>query len=58
MAILAGLALGQVGEFSLILSRTGVEPGLLTGDVYQLFLVVSVLTMAATSHHSCVPADS
>ena len=48
-AILVGLALGQVGEFSPILSRTGVEHGLLTGDVYQLFLAVSVLTMAATS---------
>ena len=46
--ILVGLALCQVGEFSFILSRTGVEYGLLAGDIYQFFLTVSVLTMAAT----------
>ncbi len=45
--ILAGLAICQVGEFSFILSRTGVEHGLLA-DHYQLFLAVAVLTMAAT----------
>ncbi len=47
-AILVGLALGQVGEFSFILSRTGVEHNLLSGDLYQLFLAFSILTMAAT----------
>ena len=47
-SILVGLALSQVGEFSFILSRTGVEHGLLAGNVYQMFLAVSVLTMAAT----------
>jgi len=46
--IIAGLALSQIGEFSFILSKTGVEYGLLLGDTYQLFLAVSVLTMAAT----------
>ncbi|MDP6037142.1 MAG: cation:proton antiporter, partial [Candidatus Latescibacteria bacterium] len=33
-AILVGMALSQVGEFSFILSRTGVEHGLLTGNIY------------------------
>ena len=47
-AILVGLALCQVGEFSFILSRTGVEHGLLAGPAYQFFLTVSVLTMAVT----------
>ncbi len=47
-AILAGIALGQVGEFSFILSETGMEHGLLIGDAYQMFLACSVLTMAAT----------
>ncbi len=47
-AILVGFALSQVGEFSFILSKTGVENGLLEGNVYQMFLSVSVLTMAAT----------
>ncbi|MEN8135494.1 MAG: cation:proton antiporter [Thermodesulfobacteriota bacterium] len=45
--ILAGLSICQVGEFSFILSRTGVEHGLMA-DHYQLFLAVAVLTMAAT----------
>ena len=47
-AILVGLALCQVGEFSFILSSTGVEHGLLAGHAYQFFLTVSVLTMAVT----------
>ncbi|MEL4306156.1 cation:proton antiporter [Methanococcoides sp. LMO-2] len=48
-AILGGLALAQVGEFSFVLSRFGLEFGILEQDVYQLFLVVSILTMAVTS---------
>ncbi|NOX87730.1 MAG: potassium transporter KefB [Calditrichaeota bacterium] len=47
-AILVGLGLSQVGEFSFILSRSGVEHGLLTGNTYQTFLAFSILTMAAT----------
>ena len=35
-------------EFSFILSKAGVEYGLLAGDLYQLFLALSVLSMAAT----------
>ncbi|NMG83683.1 MAG: potassium transporter KefB [Methanosarcinales archaeon] len=48
-AVLVGLALSQIGEFSFVLSKTGVEYGLLTESIYQLFLAVSVLTMAVTS---------
>jgi CPA2 family monovalent cation:H+ antiporter-2 len=48
IAILVGFALSQVGEFSFILSRTGIEHGLLAGNIYQIFLSVSVLTMSAT----------
>jgi CPA2 family monovalent cation:H+ antiporter-2 len=47
-ALLGGLTLSQVGEFSFILSRTGIQYGLLPGEHEQLFLAVSVLTMAAT----------
>ncbi|MDY6855310.1 MAG: cation:proton antiporter [Thermodesulfobacteriota bacterium] len=47
-SILVGLALCQVGEFSFILSKTGVEYGLLAGDFYQMFLAFSVVTMTAT----------
>jgi len=46
--VLIGVALSQVDEFSFILSRAGVEYGLLTPTLYQMFLAVSVLTMAAT----------
>ena len=47
-AILVGLTLSQVGEFAFILSKTGIEHGLLSSDSYRLFLAVSVVTMAAT----------
>lgn len=47
--ILVGLALAQVGEFSFILSKFGLEFGLLDQGIYQTFLAVSILTMAATS---------
>ncbi|MDT8323616.1 MAG: cation:proton antiporter, partial [Bacteroidota bacterium] len=47
-AILAGVGLSQIGEFSFILSRVGITHGLLSPDNYQLFLSVSVLTMALT----------
>lgn len=47
--ILVGFALSQVGEFSFVLSKTGLEYGLLIpGKTYQLFLAVSVLTMIMT----------
>ena len=46
--ILVGFALGQIGEFSFVLSRVGVEHGLLAGDIYQGFLAVTIISMAAT----------
>jgi monovalent cation:H+ antiporter-2, CPA2 family len=46
--VLTGLSLGQVGEFSFILSTAGMAVGLLDKNTYQLFLGVSILTMAAT----------
>jgi CPA2 family monovalent cation:H+ antiporter-2 len=46
--VLVGMALSQVGEFSFILSKAGVEYGLLQEGMYQMFLAVSVLSMAAT----------
>jgi CPA2 family monovalent cation:H+ antiporter-2 len=47
--ILVGLALSQIGEFSFVLSQVGLSYGLLSSEVYQIFLDVTVLTMAATS---------
>jgi monovalent cation:H+ antiporter-2, CPA2 family len=59
-AILAGLALSQVGEFSFVLSRLGVEYSLLTEGTYQAFLAVSIITMGVTPfliNSSYKPAD-
>jgi len=47
-ALLAGLSLSQVGEFSFILALVGIEYGVLSEDIYQYFLSLSVITMAAT----------
>ncbi len=47
-AILIGLALCQVGEFSFILSKVGMSQNLLGEHAYQLFLDVTILTMVVT----------
>jgi CPA2 family monovalent cation:H+ antiporter-2 len=47
-AVLVGLALCQVGEFSFILSKVGENLGLFSGDSYQLFLDVTIFTMLIT----------
>ena len=47
-AVMVGVALAQVGEFSFLLAQQGQESGLLRGDPYQLFLAVSVLSMIVT----------
>ncbi len=46
--LVVGLSLSQVGEFSFILSRVGIENGLLDASTNQYFLSVSILTMAVT----------
>jgi monovalent cation:H+ antiporter-2, CPA2 family len=45
-AIIVGLSLSQVGEFSFVLAKSGLGAGLLDTETYQLFLSVSILTMA------------
>jgi len=47
-AILVGLSLGQIGEFSFLLLKRGLEYNLLADDLYQLLLGMSVVTMIAT----------
>lgn len=47
-AILAGLALAQVGEFSFLLAQQGEAHGLISGDVFQTFINASILSMLAT----------
>lgn len=48
IAWLTGFALAQVGEFAFVLSKAGLDYGLLQEHTYQLFLAVSIVTMALT----------
>jgi len=47
-AVLSSFAISQIGEFSFVLSKVGVENKLLDTYQYQMFLAVSVLTMSLT----------
>ena len=47
-ALLAAVALSQIGEFSLVLAKSGSAYALSTEYQYQLFLAVSLFTMALT----------
>jgi CPA2 family monovalent cation:H+ antiporter-2 len=47
-AVVSGMALAQVGEFSLVATKAGVSSGLLPAEVFQSVLVVAVLSMLAT----------
>ncbi len=47
-ALLVGLGLCQIGEFSFILANEGLSYGLIDSELYQSFIGISVLTMAAT----------
>ena len=48
IAVLSGLALAQVGEFSFVLAGVGRSNGFLPGDVFQVFVASSILTIMAT----------
>ncbi len=47
-ALLTAFALAQVGEFSFVLSKFGLEYDFLAAQRYQFFLAVAIITMAAT----------
>ncbi len=47
-AVMTGIALAQVGEFSFVLAQVGQEHGLMSGTPYQVFLAVSVCSMIIT----------
>src|SRR5687768_6765 len=47
-AVVSALAIAQIGEFSFVLSKVGLQATLLDADLYQLFLAVAVGTMALT----------
>ena len=48
VALLAGVAVSQIGEFSFVLSEEGRAAGLLPNGLYQQFLGVAVVTMLVT----------
>jgi CPA2 family monovalent cation:H+ antiporter-2 len=48
VALVAALALCEVGEFSFVLGRAALEGGVLTTDWWQVLLGASVITMALT----------
>jgi len=48
VAVLAGLAVSQIGEFSFVLAREGRAMALLSEQLYQTFLAVAVFTMLLT----------
>ncbi len=47
-AIIVGLTLAQVGEFSFVLANAGIDAGLLDNVSYQNFLAISIITMMLT----------
>ncbi len=46
--ILIGLALSQVGEFSFVLAKIGVNTNIISEYFYQLFLAVAIISMSAS----------
>ncbi len=48
IAVLTGLALAQIGEFSFVLAGVGRANGFLAGDIFQAFIASSILTILAT----------
>jgi CPA2 family monovalent cation:H+ antiporter-2 len=48
IAVTAGIGLAQVGEFSFILGRSGLEVGLLSSGQWQVLLAASIATMIVT----------
>jgi CPA2 family monovalent cation:H+ antiporter-2 len=48
IGVLVGVALAQIGEFSFILSKEGLNYGLISGNDYQVFLASAIITMVFT----------
>ena len=46
--VIVGLILSQIGEFSFILSKVGIQYGLISLTIFQIFLSVSIITMGLT----------
>jgi len=48
VSIITGFALCQVGEFSFVLAKTGLDSGFIPEMVYQIFLASAIISMAVT----------
>lgn len=48
VSIFVGLALAQIGEFSFVLAKSGLESNLIGTGPYQFFLAAAIITMALT----------
>jgi CPA2 family monovalent cation:H+ antiporter-2 len=48
IGVLAGVGLSQIGEFSFVLSKEGINFGLLSFHEYQVFLAAAIITMVMT----------
>jgi CPA2 family monovalent cation:H+ antiporter-2 len=48
IAVMSGLGLAQIGEFSFVLARAGQGANLLPENDYQVFLAASIISMIAT----------
>ncbi len=48
IAVIVGISLAQVGEFSFVLARIGLEQGLLSADQNQQFIAVAVISLILT----------
>jgi CPA2 family monovalent cation:H+ antiporter-2 len=48
VAVVAGIGLAQIGEFSFIFGRSGLDAGLLTPGDWQTLLAASIVTMLVT----------
>jgi len=48
VALVVGLCLAQIGEFSFVLLRQGLAAGLVSPSAYQVFLAAAIVTMVAT----------
>jgi CPA2 family monovalent cation:H+ antiporter-2 len=48
VCIITGFTLCQVGEFSFVLAKTGLDSGFIPDMVYQIFLAAAIVTMTLT----------
>lgn len=48
IAIITGLGLAQIGEFSFILAKTGLNFNLISNEIYKIFLASTIFTMILT----------